>query len=316
MTSQSKSGETFSDIAVAIHGGAGVINRQNLSSAEEQEHREHLNNALKAGYEVIKQGQTAIDAVVAAVRYLEDCPLFNAARGAVFNHQGIIELDAAIMDGATKQAGSIASVHNVRNPITAARAVMEKSPHVFLIGDGAEEFAKSAGVELVSPEYFHTELRWEQLQRILKENTERNKEVQKFGTVGAVARDLSGNIAAATSTGGTVNKQWGRVGDSPLIGLGTYADNETCAISCTGHGEYFIRHVAAYDVAARMKYAKEPLAQACDEVVHDLLMPLGGRGGMIAIDKNGNCSLTFNSEGMFRGCISNDGTAFVGVYEN
>jgi beta-aspartyl-peptidase (threonine type) len=324
----------FSKVVLAVHGGAGVINRENMTGEMETEHRAGLEAALKAGFAVAKAGGNSLDIVEAAVRTLEDCPAFNAGCGSVFTHEGKIEMDAAIMDGKSLKAGAIASVTNIRNPITAARAVMEKTAHVFLVGKGAEEFAAGAGLPIVDPSYFWTERQWSKLQRILKEDSEKAQansknetskcaessdaatcsEMKKYGTVGAVAVDAQGNLAAATSTGGTMNKQFGRVGDSPLIGSGTYADNGTCAISTTGHGEYFIRYVAAYEVCALMKYKQLPLAEAAAHVIHEVLMPVNGRGGLIALDASGNCALPFNSEGMFRGCIETDGTLHVAIY--
>jgi len=318
---RSKQHETFSDIVLAVHGGAGLLSRDDISADSEKQYIKHLQNALKAGYALLKKGKSSLDAVEASVRYLEDCPLFNAGRGAVFTCDGKNELDASIMDGKTLSAGAVAAVHTVKNPISAARAVMEQTEHVLLAGKGAERFAKTSGLEIVDPSYFYTEERWQQLQRMRRS---RKKEVEerpvlqrgsrKYGTVGAVALDRRGNLAAATSTGGTMNKRFGRVGDSPIIGAGTYADNATCAVSSTGHGEYFIRAVAAYDVCALMKYKKMSLSKAAEHVVHETLLKLGGSGGLIAIDAKGNCALPFNSAGMFRGCVTADGNLYAAIY--
>lgn len=324
--------EAYTDIVLAIHGGAGVINRKNMTPEMEQESTEGLQAALNAGFAVYRAGGSSLDIVEAAVRSLEDCPVFNSGHGSVFTSEGKIEMDAAIMDGKTRKAGAIANVTNIRNPISAARAVMEKTAHVLLVGEGAEQFAAEAGLEIVDPSYFWTEQKWVTFERILQEedakrtgivkekdaeaagHTQSMADLKKFGTVGAVALDVNGSVAAATSTGGTMNKKKGRVGDSPLIGAGTYADNETCAISCTGHGEYFIRFASAYDVCALMKYKQLPLSEAASYVVHDVLMTAGGRGGLISLDAKGNCALPFNSEGMFRGCITSKGVVQVGIY--
>jgi beta-aspartyl-peptidase (threonine type) len=312
--------EVFEDIVLAVHGGAGVITRENMSTEAEREYIKHLTAALKAGYKVLQKRKSSLDAIEAAVRYLEDCPLFNAGRGAVFTCDGKNELDAAIMDGRTRSAGAVASVTRIRNPISAARAVMEKTEHVLLVGKGAERFARTAELEIVDPTYFHTEARWKQFQQTLKSANGGGRErpvlerIRKHGTVGAVACDQKGNLAAATSTGGMVNKRFGRVGDSPIIGAGTYADNASCAVSSTGHGEFFIRSVAAYDVAALMKYKKMSLGRAANFVVHDTLLKMGGDGGLIAIDAEGNCALPFNTEGMFRGCVTSDGNIYAEIY--
>ena len=318
----------YSKITLVIHGGAGTITRENMTPEKEKAYREKLNEALQKGYEVLKKGGTSLDAVEATVKVMEDSPLFNAGKGAVFTNEGKNEMDAAIMDGKTLKAGAIASVTTIKNPITAARAVMEKSEHVMMIGSGAEKFAKMKGIELVDPSYFYTETRFKQLQQIKdKEKTQLDHdggtgsnenifiEGKKFGTVGAVALDAYGNLAAATSTGGMTNKRYGRVGDAPIIGAGTYADNSSCAVSATGHGEYFIRAVVAHDIAALMKYKNYSVKKAADEVVMKKLVDFGGEGGVIALDKNGNYAMPFNSAGMYRGVIKN-GKAEVSIYKD
>jgi beta-aspartyl-peptidase (threonine type) len=300
---------------LVIHGGAGVI-AKDLTPEKEKLVRADLEAALKAGYRVLKNQGTSVDAVTKAILVLEDSPRFNAGKGAVFTHEGRNELDAAIMDGSTLRAGAVAGVHRVKNPVLLARAVMEKSPHVFLTGDGAEIFAKEAGVELVDPSYFRTEERWQQLQEAIK--AESGKQASTlgraihYGTVGAVALDSAGHLAAATSTGGMTNKRWGRVGDSPLIGAGTYA-NAHCAVSATGWGEYYIRSVAAHDICARVEYAKRSVAQAAKEVVMDAIPKLGGDGGVIALDAEGNFATPFNTDGMYRGWVDRDGKVHVAI---
>ena len=307
-------------IAIAIHGGAGTLPRSDMSPAREAEYRAGLEQALDAGYNVLERGGSSLDAITAAVQLLEDNPLFNAGKGAVLNHNGVAELDASIMDGKDRRAGAVAGLRHIRSPIALARKVMEDSPHVMLVGDGAEEFALTAGVTLVPNEYFMTDARREQLQRKLSRATQTTgarheaNDLSAFGTVGAVARDRDGNLAAATSTGGMTAKRWGRVGDSPIIGAGTYADNASCAVSATGHGEFFIRSVVAYDICALVAYQKMPLAQAADEVINRKLKSMGGDGGVIAVDSRGNLVLEFNSEGMFRGARSSDGRREVAIY--
>lgn len=312
---QSDSPAQVTEFALAIHGGAGTIRKENLSPEQEAAYRQKLDESLQAGYAVLESGGEALDAVVAAVKVMEDSPLFNAGKGAVFTNEGTNELDAAIMNGVDRNAGAVAGITTVKNPITAARAVMENSPHVFMVGKGAEQFAAAQNLELVEPSYFHTDTRYEQLEKIrntektnLDHSSIRELELQdpyvkdrKFGTVGAVALDKNGNIAAATSTGGMTNKRYGRVGDVPVIGAGTYADNATCAVSATGHGEFFIRTVVAHEIASLMRYAKKSLDEAAEEVVMDQLVNMGGSGGAIAIDAKGNISMPFNSEGMYRG---------------
>jgi beta-aspartyl-peptidase (threonine type) len=303
-------------ISIAIHGGAGVITRSSMTEEAERAYRADLERALDAGYAILEKGGSSLDATIAAVRVLEDSPYFNAGRGSVFNHAGVNELDAAIMDGATQKAGAVAGVKHVRNPIELARMVMERTPHVLLSGEGAEEFALEQGVTLVPGSYFYTERRWKQLEEAQKnERIASNQEdIGYFGTVGAVARDKNGNLAAATSTGGMTNKRWGRIGDSPLIGAGTYADNETCAVSATGSGEFFIRAVVAHEICARVRLAKVSAAEAARDVIHGKLKDIGGDGGVIVVDSNGELSLEFNTEGMFRGARDSRGRREVAIY--
>ncbi len=306
--------------AIVIHGGAGTIRKENMSDEMEADYRNALNQALNIGEKILKEGGAAADAVEQTIMYLEDSPLFNAGKGAVFTHDGKNELDAAFMDGATLNAGTVAGITNIKNPIRAARAVMEKSEHVMLIGPGAEQFSEEQGLETVDPKYFFTERRWEALQRILSSEKEEigyvdNTADHKFGTVGCVALDQTGNIVAGTSTGGMTNKKYGRVGDVPIIGSGTYAKNNTCGVSATGHGEFFIRYTVAHDISAIMEYAGKSLQEASDEVVMNKLVKAEGSGGIIAIDKDGNVSMTFNSEGMYRG-YAKPGERVVGIYKN
>jgi len=300
---------------LVIHGGAGVV-AADVTPEREKAVRAGLQRALDAGYTQLKAGKPALDAVTAAISVLEDDPLFNAGKGAVFNHDGKNELDAAIMDGATLAAGSVANVHRVKNPILLARAVMEKSAHVMLVGDGAEEFARSAGIELVDPKYFYTEERWQQLQSALKQAREKAAnpaQAPHHGTVGAVALDMQGHLAAGTSTGGMTDKRYGRVGDSPIIGAGTYA-NAKCAVSATGWGEFYIRANAAHDICARVEYKNEPVAQAAKEVVMDVIPKLGGDGGVIALDAAGNFATPFNTEGMYRGWVDKHGKIHIAIF--
>jgi len=320
------------NITLVIHGGAGTITRQNMTPEKEKAYREVLNQALQTGYAILKKGGTSLDAVEATVRVMEDSPLFNAGKGAVFTHEGKNEMDAAIMDGKNLMAGSIASVTTIRNPISTARRVMEKSEHVMMIGTGAEAFAKKQGMEIVDPSYFYTDARWKALQNAQKEEKTSLDhtgdttgaliddkifiEGKKFGTVGCVALDKFGNLAAATSTGGMTNKRYGRVGDAPIIGAGTYANNATCAISATGHGEFFIRAVVGYDISALMEYKGYSVKKAADEVVMKKLVQRGGEGGVIALDRKGNFAMPFNSEGMYRGYIKADGSSEVLIYKD
>ncbi|WP_375756654.1 isoaspartyl peptidase/L-asparaginase [Corallococcus exercitus] len=386
---------------LVIHGGAGVISRENLTPEREAAMRAALTEALQAGHAVLAKGGRSLDAVTAAIRVLEDSPYFNAGKGAVFNHDGVNELDAAVMDGRTRMAGAVAGVHHIQNPIDLARRVMEKSPHVMMVGDGAEAFAQSQGMPLVDAKYFYTEERWQGLQRALEQERAKgappaeqgqpstqgqspaqppaqpatpaqpptqgatpatpgqpvapaqpsspaqppastqpppSKQGQpatpaqpqpgssltpgvdpitgdhKFGTVGAVALDMDGNLAAGTSTGGMTNKRFGRVGDSPIIGAGTYAD-ERCAVSATGHGEFFIRYTVARDICARVEYQDLPLPEAASYVVNDVLVKAGGEGGVIAMDRQGHVAMPFNSSGMYRGYIGEDGTPTVAIFQ-
>ncbi|HLA94695.1 MAG TPA: isoaspartyl peptidase/L-asparaginase [Pyrinomonadaceae bacterium] len=291
----------MSKIALAIHGGAGTIDKSSMTPELEQEYRGGVESALRTGWTILEKGGRSFNAAEAAVCSLEDFALFNAGRGSVFTHEGKNEMDAAIMDGANLKAGAVAFVRNVKNPIKLARLVMERTEHVLLAGDGADVFAEEIGVELADNTYFYTDHRWKQLEEaIAAGRVQLDHAAQKpIGTVGAVACDASGNLAAATSTGGMTNKKFGRVGDTAIIGAGTYAD-DTCAVSCTGHGEYFMLGVTAYDLAARMKYKGLHLEAAADETI-DRLTTLGGEGGLIAVDAQGNIVLPFNSEGMYRG---------------
>ncbi len=310
-----------SPYAIVIHGGAGTIRRKDLTPQQDSAYRAALNAALDIGEEILRNGGSALDAVEQTIHYLEDSPLFNAGRGAVFTNAGTNELDASIMDGRTRNAGAVGGVTIVKHPISAARAVMEQSPHVFLVGKGAEDFALSIGLDTVDPAYFFTQRRWESLQRAKAREAQTGQYLvdpnpdYKFGTVGCVALDKDGNIAAGTSTGGMTNKRWGRIGDSPIIGAGTFADNNTCGVSCTGHGEFFIRWVVAYDVAARMEYLGESLEEATQHVIREKLKAVGGIGGLIALDRAGNISMEFNTEGMYRG-YARPGERYVGIYKD
>ena len=299
---------------MVIHGGAGTIERSEMTPENEAAHRVGLEQSLKAGYAVLARGGSSLDAVEAAIRVLEDNPLFNAGKGAVFTHEGTNELDASIMDGRTLNAGAVADLQHIRNPISLARMVMEKSPHVMLVGDGAEAFAKKMGMPFVDQKYFYTDERWQSLQKEkAKTSPAPMSDKDRHGTVGAVALDKAGNLVAGTSTGGTTNKQVGRVGDSPIIGAGTYADNRTCAVSCTGDGEYFIRSVVAHDISAMMEYKGMPV-QAAAQAALDKAGRLGGTGGLIAIDKQGNFAMPFNTSGMYRGRVGEDGKVIVEIY--
>jgi L-asparaginase / beta-aspartyl-peptidase len=322
-----------------IHGGAGVIRRGDLTPEKEKEYRAKMEEAVTAGYKALQAGKTSLDAVEIAIKILEDSPLFNAGKGAVFTNDGRNELDAAIMNGKDLMAGAVAGLHHVKNPISLARAVMEKSPHVMMIGDGAEKFAKEVGIELVDEKYFWTQERWDALQKVLQREKEKEKEKQdkekqkttdkkvseletlndraeKYGTVGAVALDKDGNLAAGTSTGGMTNKKYGRVGDVPIIGAGTYANNATCAVSATGWGEFFIRLGVARDISSLMEYTAVPLQFAADRVIKTKLQNAGGDGGVIGIDKMGNMAISFNSEGMYRAYINSEGKPVVEIYKN
>lgn len=304
------------NFAIAIHGGAGTILRTSMTQEQENLYRQALQQALSAGHQVLTQGGSALKAVEAAVVSLEDTPLFNAGRGSVFTHEGNHEMDAALMCGNTLSAGAVAGVSEVRNPILLASRVRTHSDHVLLAGRGAEAFAREQGLVFEEPIYFYQEFRfqqWLQAQQSQQVMLDHSGD-RKFGTVGAVALDQDGNTAAATSTGGMTNKKYNRIGDSPLIGAGTYANNQTCAVSCTGHGEYFMRAVVAYDVSCLMEYKGWTLKQACAYVVEDKLVKQGGEGGLIALDTRGNIELPFNSEGMYRASQRNDEEAFIGIY--
>lgn len=308
----------MSSFSIAIHGGAGTILREHLSPTMEQQYLAALQAALQAGYTLLEQGAAALDAVTAAVVALEDCDLFNAGKGAVFTNTGTHELDAAIMDGRSLAAGAVAGVQQVRNPILLAKAVMQHSEHVLLSGTGALHFAEEQGIQLEPDTYFFSDFRYQQWLQVRDAATtalDHNIQVQrKYGTVGAVACDVLGNVAAATSTGGMTNKRYNRIGDSPLIGAGTYANNRTCAVSCTGHGELFIRAVAAYDVSCLMEYKGLTLQQAMNVVALEKLVALQGEGGMIGVDAAGNCALVFNSAGMYRGYKKSSGEEQVAIY--
>lgn len=306
----------MANIALAIHGGAGTIDRASMTPELEAAYRGGLETALKAGWGVLSAGGSAVDAAELAVRHLEDNELFNAGRGSVFNHHGKNEMDAAIMDGSSLKAGAVAAVHNVKNPIELARAVMEKSPHILLSGDGATEFAEEMHIDLVDNTYFYTDRRWNELEEAIKENRiqlDHSASTSKpaKGTVGAVACDSEGRLAAATSTGGLTNKRYGRIGDTPIIGAGTYADNY-CAVSCTGWGEFFMVGVTAHDVAARMQYQGVSLADAANAVIQRQT-EIGGDGGLIAVDAAGNIAMPFNSPGMYRGSVTAAG-ANISIY--
>ncbi len=294
--------------SLAIHGGAGTITRDRMTPELEAAYREKLAEALRAGQKVLAKGGPALDAVGAAITVMEDSPLFNAGKGAVFTNEGRNELDAAIMDGATLNAGAVTGVTRIRNPILLARAVMDKSPHVMLAQEGAEEFAREQGFELVNPLYFWTERRFKSLLAVQAEDSHAlyldHDETHKYGTVGAVALDSHGNLAAGTSTGGLTNKMWGRIGDSPIIGAGTYASNRSCAVSGTGTGEYYIRLTLAREVCALMEYTGASVQKAADVMIHERLTGLGGDGGIIVVDKDGRIAMSFNTEGMYRGRVT------------
>jgi len=308
---------------LVIHGGAGTIDRANMTPEKEREYRAGLERALAAGYDILKRGGSSLEATEAAVRVLEDDPHFNAGRGSVFTSAGTNEMDAAIMDGKTLAAGAVASLKHIKNPISLARLVLEKSGHVMMDGEGAEAFAKENGVELVDQKYFFTQERWDALQKIKAAEKHRTggagkavliTDQDRHGTVGAVALDKNGNLAAATSTGGTTNKRPGRVGDSPIIGAGTYANDATCAVSATGDGEYFIRASVGHDISALMEYRGRPLKEAAQAVL-DKVGKLGGTGGLIAIDREGNIALPFNTAGMYRGYVDPNGKFVVEIYK-
>jgi len=314
---------------LVIHGGAGTILKKNMTAEKEAAYKAALTQALQSGYTAIKEGKSSLDAVEAAIHILEDSPLFNAGKGAVFTHDGRNELDASIMNGKTLEAGAVAGVTTVRNPISAARAVMEKSEHVMMVGDGADRFARKAGLTIVDPKYFWTKERWDGLQQAIKEDSTKavldhgskksmllgtQNHDYKFGTVGCVALDNAGNLAAGTSTGGMTNKKYGRVGDSPIIGAGTYCNNETAGISCTGWGEFYIRNVVAKSISDLMEYKGLGIAEA-SKIVLDKVGKMGGDGGLIALDRKGNVAMPFNTEGMYRGTVTSDGKIDIQIYK-
>jgi len=316
------------DIVLVVHGGAGTIRKSDMTPDEEKAYRAAIKESLMKGFLLLKAGGSSLDAVEAAVQLLEDSPLFNAGKGAVFTAEGKNELDASIMDGSTLMAGAVAGVSTIRNPIRAARAVMEQTNHVMLAGEGAEVFAASVGLEIVDPSYFYTQRRWESLERVraqqqalLEPSSRTNGEIKRsrcsdcgHGTVGALALDREGRLAAATSTGGLTNKRFGRIGDSPIIGAGTYA-NRSCAVSATGQGEYFIRYTVARDICARAEYLKISVAEAAATVIYEVLPEIdGGTGGVITLDVEGNVSMPFNTAGMYRGQISADGRPVIAIY--
>jgi L-asparaginase / beta-aspartyl-peptidase len=317
-------------LAFVIHGGAGVIRRGSMSAEKEKAYKAKLEEVVLAGYKALQSGKSSLDAIEMAIRSMEDSPLFNAGKGAVFTADGKNELDASIMNGKTLAAGAVAGLHHVKNPITLARAVMEKSPHVMMVGEGAEKFAKEQKIEIVDEKYFWTQERWDGLQKMLQQEKEKGATPQpkgmsdnlaevpynKFGTVGAIALDKDGNLAAGTSTGGMTNKKYGRVGDAPIIGAGTYANNDSCAVSATGWGEFFIRLGVARDICSLMEYRAMPIQHAADMVIHTKLQKLGGDGGIIGLDKFGNIAISFNSEGMYRAYINGDGKPVVEIYKD
>lgn len=310
----------MSTYSLALHGGAGTITRASLTEEKEKAYSSALLAALTIGETILKKGGTAMDAVIQTIISLEDCPLFNAGKGSVFTADGLHEMDASIMKGENLEAGAVAGVQLIKNPILLAKEIMENSDHVLLSGKGAEEFAKQQKLIFETEEYFFDEYRFQQLREAIHEGKivldhTSSTENKKFGTVGAVAKDIHGNLAAGTSTGGMTNKKFNRIGDSPIIGSGTYANNTTCAISCTGHGEYFIRAVVAYDISCLMEYKGLSLQAACDVVVMDKLVKLGGEGGLIAIDAKGAICLPFNSEGMYRGWTENGSDKKIAIYK-
>ncbi|WP_298761416.1 isoaspartyl peptidase/L-asparaginase family protein [uncultured Psychroserpens sp.] len=307
------------NFSIAIHGGAGTLVKGLMTQELEAQYKKALQIALNKGYDVLNDGGTAVDAVEVAVKSLEDTPLFNAGKGSVFTAEGTHEMDASIMDGNTLNAGAVSLVTGIKNPVSLARDVMDKSYHVFLAGEGAMQFAKQNNHEIEAPSYFYDEVRYQQWQGIKdSENFQLDHSVKKdgkFGTVGAVACDQNGNIAAATSTGGMTNKKWGRVGDSPMIGAGNYANNETCAVSCTGSGEFFIRGVVAYDVSCLMEHKDMSLKDASSEVIHKRVLDIKGDGGLIAVDSKGNIAMPFNTEGMYRASKTSEGKEVIAIYK-
>ena len=325
---QLENGQNINTFSIIIHGGAGTILKKNMSPEKEADYKAKLEEAIRVGYNILKNGGSSLDAVQKTINVMEDSPLFNAGKGAVFTNAGTNEHDASIMDGSDLNAGASAGTTIVKNPINLARAIMDNSPHVMLSGNGSNTFAKEQGLEIVDPSYFYTERRHKSLEKIKeKEKTELDHDDKiafydedikdsKFGTVGCAALDKNGNLAAGTSTGGMTNKRWGRIGDSPIIGAGTYANNKTCAVSSTGWGEYFIRGMVAYDISALMEYKGLSLKQASHEVIQNKLTHLGGTGGIVAIDKNGNMVSEFNTAGMYRATMNNKGELTIEIYKN
>ena len=316
------------EFAIIIHGGAGTILKKNMSEEKETAYKTKLEEAIRVGHTILKNGGTSEDAVVKTIQVMEESPLFNAGKGAVFTNEGTNELDASFMDGKTLNAGAVAGIKDVKSPIELAINIMKNSNHVMLSGEGASKFAKEQGLEIVDPSYFYTENRFQSLQRIKdREKTELDHDDKKaafydatikdskYGTVGCVALDKHGNIAAGTSTGGMTNKRWGRIGDAPIIGSGTYANNKTCGVSSTGWGEYFIRNQVAYDISAQMEYKNKSLKEATKDVIQNKLTKLGGTGGVVALDKNGNMSFEFNTAGMYRASMNDKGELIVKIYK-
>jgi len=309
------------NFGIVIHGGAGTIKKEYMSDSLENVYKDKLKEAISVGHEVLKNGGTSMEAVARTINILEDSPLFNAGKGSVFTHEGSNELDASIMDGETLNAGAVAGVKHIKNPINLAKDVMEKSPHVMLYGSGAEKFAQTLNYKMMDTSYFFTQNRYESLQNALKNENKKVSSVNplandsKFGTVGCAALDKHGNLAAGTSTGGMTNKRWNRIGDAPIIGAGTYANNATCAVSSTGWGEFFIRSVVAYDISALMEYKGMSLQDAAKEVIHNKVAPMGGDGGIIAIDKDGNMAMEFNTSGMYRASMNSKGELVIGLYK-
>jgi beta-aspartyl-peptidase (threonine type) len=318
--------DSVQDFAIVIHGGAGTILKENMTDSLEKAYEAKLTEAIQTGYKILENGGTSLEAVQRTINVMEDSPLFNSAKGAVFTHDGKNELDASIMDGKTLNAGAIAGVTNVKNPINLAYEVMTNSEHVLLSGKGAEEFAKEQGLEIVDPSYFFTQKRYDALQQTLEAEKTAKKDSKtafydpfikddKYGTVGCVALDKNGNLAAGTSTGGMNNKRYNRIGDAPIIGAGTYANNKTCGVSSTGWGEYFMRGLVAYDISAMMEYGGKSLKEATDAVIQKKLTDMGGTGGIVSLDHNGNVSMEFNTPGMYRAYMNDKGELQVGIYK-
>ena len=327
--SKNEQSQKVNDFAIIIHGGAGTILKKNMTDEKEAAYKAKLEEAIKVGHTILKNGGTSQEAVIKTIQVMEESPLFNAGKGAVFTNAGTNELDASFMDGKTLNAGAVAGVKDVKSPIELAVKVMTDSEHVMLSGEGASTFAKEKGLEIVDPSYFYTERRFQSLQRIKdREKTQLDQDDKtaafydsdiknaKFGTVGCVALDKNGNIAAGTSTGGMTNKRWGRIGDAPIIGSGTYANNNTCGVSSTGWGEYFIRSQVAYDISAQMEYQQKSLKEATTDVIQNKLTKLGGTGGVVALDKNGNMSFEFNTAGMYRASMNDKGDLVIKIYND